>query len=115
MIDLKVHFDMRHRTTPVSPYYSVFINITLSLCGYLNGTDSLNPIMKWAYNMMEQSLPKEIIHPCPYYGIIKLMNMTIVPRQQVIQFPKGYYKSIIKLFDTKDDNIATATLGVELQ
>lgn len=71
--------------------------------------------MKWAYNMMEQSLPKEIIHPCPYFGMLKLTNMTIVPRQQVIQFPKGYYKSIIKLFDTKDDNIATATLGVELQ
>lgn len=105
---------MRHRSSLVSPYFTVFINTTVSICQYLNGTDGVNPILKWAVNMVERSFPKEFLHPCPYIGMHKILNLTIVPLQQVIQFPKGYYKSILRFFDEIDDRIAVATLGIEL-
>lgn len=111
----KVHFDANIRVNAISPFYNNLINYTINACQFLNGSDSNNPILRWLIEMVQQSLPTGFLHSCPYFGIVQAYNVTVVPVERlIIQFPKGYYRTISRAFDDMDDNILTGVADIEL-
>lgn len=112
-IFFQVHFDMRHRSSSFSPYYSVFINSTFDVCRFMNGTEN-NLIMKLLFKLAEDTLPKQFIHPCPYHELIEGYNITAVPKNELVQFLNGYYRIIARIFNIFDDNIITITAAGEI-
>ncbi|CRK94400.1 CLUMA_CG007907, isoform A [Clunio marinus] len=103
---------MKHRT--LTPYYNTVINNTLEFCGFLNGTDE-NALTKWMIrNVSETKVGKRIVHPCPYFGSIRIANMT-VENVMSAQFLKGQYKMLFRMFDEKDNDIITTIHETELK
>jgi hypothetical protein len=78
----------------------------------MNGTDS-NLVLKWILDLIKESVPKNIIHPCPYYGEFVAYNVSLGINAQLLQFLSGRYRSIGRFFDDQDENIFTFVLGVE--
>lgn len=105
---------MQHRVNTHSPFFTVFINTTVDFCRFMNGTDNNNPVMWWIYNMISKTVPQKMLHHCPYHGIFEAMNLTLVPNSRVVQFLRGYYRTFIRFYDGKDENILTIITGVEL-
>lgn len=99
---------MRHRASLISPYYAVFINVTVDVCRFMNGTQN-NLLAELILKLAGDSIPKHIIHPCPYYGMSVANNMTMGLNQitELAQFPNGYYRFTARVFNKYDDNIAT--------
>lgn len=105
---------MQHRSNLHSPFFTVFINTTVEICKFMNGTDNKNPFMWWILNMIEKTIPKRLLHACPYDGLFDAINITLLPNARVLQFLRGYYRTYIRFFDEKDGNIVTVITGVEL-
>ena len=78
----------------------------------MEGVDT-NPILTWMLASMGDTLPKHLIHPCPYFGPQKASNVTISSEGFTAQFFRGRYKTIFRWFDDIDDNIITFNLGAE--
>lgn len=100
---------MRHRVNPISPYYAVFINVTVDVCQFLNGTQN-NLLVELILKLAGDSISKNFIHPCPYYGLHVANNMTMVGKNQkneLAQFPNGYYRFTAHVFNKQDDDIIT--------
>lgn len=114
MFTFQVHFNAQQRVGPHSPIYNDVINTTLDFCKFLNGSDIFNPVMSWLLEFAKKTLPLEYIHPCPYFGVMQAKNLTFIPTSRIIQFPKGFYKFILRFFDNFDDDIATATYGAQV-
>jgi hypothetical protein len=85
----------------------------MDLCGFLNGTDE-GPIVKWLVGMIRNSFPKNLLHPCPYIGEVKVYNLTMEVQPVLSQFLVGRYRSFFKIYDDQDDNILTMNLEWEL-
>ncbi|CRK94398.1 CLUMA_CG007905, isoform A [Clunio marinus] len=111
LYDVKGHFEIKHRT--LTPYYRVIINNTLDFCGFLNGTDK-NVLTKWMISTVSKTVGKRIVHPCPYFGPIRIVNMT-AENEMSAQFIKGYYKMTFIMFDDIDNNIITTIHETELK
>lgn len=79
----------------------------------MNGTEN-NLIMKLLFKLAEDTLPKQFIHPCPYYETIVGYNVTAVPKNDLVQFLNGYYRIIARIFNKFDDNIITITAAGEI-
>jgi hypothetical protein len=62
--EVSIALEMSYKTT-TSPNYRTIINATVDVCGYLNGTNS-NPLGKWYFGILRESLPENLLHPCPY-------------------------------------------------
>jgi Protein of unknown function (DUF1091) len=92
----------------LTPYYNSVINTTLNLCEFLNGTQS-SIARKYFLDMFKKSLPIGFLHPCPYFGEVKLINMPMNLVPQSTQFLTGTYRSFVKFYDDKDDNIIRLT------
>lgn len=80
----------------------------------MNGSDTTNPLMSWLFDLVKKTIPAEYIHPCPYFGAMRVFNLTFVPTMRMIQFPIGYYKAVLRFFDKVDNNICTAIYGAQL-
>jgi hypothetical protein len=65
-----VALEVSYKTT-TSPNYRTLINSTIDVCGFLNGTNN-NPLVKWFFSVIRESLPKNFLHPCPY--IVSRLN-----------------------------------------
>jgi hypothetical protein len=102
---MKLHFELMHGSG-LNPYHNVVFNSTINICKFLNGTDN-NLIAKWLIDSASSSLPAGIIHHCPYFGEFKMLNVTLESTSMTLQFLKGSYTTIIRMFDKLDDNIAT--------
>jgi hypothetical protein len=59
------------------------------------------------FDSVISALPKDFVHTFPYNGELKFYNVTIADVPQVTQFLHGTYRSIMRIFDGKDDNILT--------
>lgn len=64
---------------------------------------------------MVESLPKEMMHPCPIYGEINGYNLTLNGFSHLFKYFPGTYKVILKFFDSQDDNIFTSNHFVEIK
>ncbi|CRK94399.1 CLUMA_CG007906, isoform A [Clunio marinus] len=84
---------MKHRT--LTPYYNTVINTTLEFCKYLNRTDE-NALTKWMFASILKTAEKRIVHPCPYFGPIRVFNITL-ENVMSAQFLKGQYKMSFKI------------------
>jgi Protein of unknown function (DUF1091) len=108
----QARFDLQMKT--LTPYYNSVINTTLNLCEFVNGTDN-NVATKYFIDLYSKSLPPGFVHPCPYFGEVKLNNISVNAAPQSIQFLTGIYKCKTRFFDDKDDNIITALHEIELK
>jgi Protein of unknown function (DUF1091) len=90
----------------LTPYYNSVINATLDLCEFVNGTQS-NLATKYFIDVFTKSFPPGFIHPCPYFGEFKLNNISLNLVPQSMQFLTGTYKTNLRFYDDKDDNIIT--------
>lgn len=102
-----VNLEIQHRPTPQSEYRT-FINNTLEACSFLNGTDK-NPIGKFMLDQVSETLPKELIHPCPYFGSFKF-NFTLKGSSSIKFLAKGDLELKYYVYDAKDSNIFTLNL-----
>lgn len=82
----------------------------IDLCVYLNGTD--NPGMKWYLDFFSSRLPKGVLHPCPYFGVLKVSNLTF-DTELTNKLPSGQYFMKTRYFDDFDENIITTKLYIE--
>ena len=85
----------------------------MQFCSFLNGTDK-NLVATWIVDSIKDTVPKGVLHPCPYYGHLQATNVSLAPGTFMSQFLKGRYKTIIRLFDDEDENILTFFFGFEL-
>ena len=97
----------------ITPFYTTIINTTIPICSFFNGTDN-NLVAKWMLDSIKDTLPEGFIHPCPYFGTFKALNVSLASNTFMSQFLKGRYKSSLRLFDDKDENIVTYFFGFEL-
>jgi hypothetical protein len=102
---MKLHVESHHGSG-LNPYHNIVINSTINICKVLNGTDN-NPVAKWLIDMLSDALPVGLLHPCPYFGEFKMENVTLRTTLTALQFLKGTYTTIVRLFDKQDENIAT--------
>jgi Protein of unknown function (DUF1091) len=96
----------------ITPYFNSVINTTLDLCEFVNGTQS-NLATKFFIDILAKSLPPGFLHSCPYFGEFKLNNMSLNEVPQTMQFLTGTYRSIARIYDSKDDNIITSMHLIE--
>jgi len=80
----------------------------IAVCAFLNGTVT-NPFLKVLKKMCGPAL-EPILKPCPYFGEMKLMNISVDLKDFYYIFPEGTYKNIIRIHDDLDDNILTLTV-----
>jgi hypothetical protein len=107
-----MHLEVKHGSG-ITPYYTTIINSTFELCKFLNGTDP-NPVAKLIVDAVSLTVPKGVLHPCPFENQFKVSNVSIASRGVLLQFLKGRYKIFIRVFDEKDSEIVTYRLGLEL-
>lgn len=79
------------------------------MCSILNGTSNNYGIITFI-NIFKDSLPPNVIHPCPYNGRIKMENVTIDTSKIPSVFPSGSYRNRIIMFDVTDRNIFSVTI-----
>lgn len=103
---------MKYRT--LTPYYNTVINTTIDVCSYLNGT--MNNILASAfYDAFSKTVPKEYIHPCPYFGYYVATNLTPSTNAMALQFLSGKYQVTARFYDDIDDNIFTFKAYTDFQ
>jgi hypothetical protein len=103
-------YDLQMKT--LTPYYNSVINTTLDLCEFTNGTQT-NLATKFTVDILSKSFPPGFLHPCPYFGEFKLNNISLNLTPELMQFLTGTYKSSMKYYDDKDDNIVTFEVIIE--
>lgn len=102
---VKLSMAVKYRN--ITPYYHTIFNISrISVCHVLNGTSS-HPIMTWLIDMLFSGDLREIIHPCPYFGKFRALNMTLNKFKYSIQFPNGEYSAITRFYSDQDKNMFT--------
>jgi hypothetical protein len=64
--------------------------------------------------MFTKTLPKGLIHPCPYDKEFKALNLSIEVSPEMSVFLLGRYLMRVTAFDPVDSNIITAILEFEM-
>jgi Protein of unknown function (DUF1091) len=101
----QARFDLQYRD--ITPYYIPVINVTLNVCEFLEGSAS-NVATRWFFDFATSSLPKNVLHPCPYYGVTEFKNIYFDPAKLMIsQFFMGTYVANFRVFNDDDENIYT--------
>lgn len=95
---------MSYRTTTL--YYVPQFNSSYDICGALNGTRN-NKIFDLFIDIFEHSIPKGLVHGCPYSGAFIARNISLGFFDLMKQFPAGTYKIKSHLYNKDDDNILT--------
>jgi Protein of unknown function (DUF1091) len=109
---LQAHYELTRKY--LTSNYNYVINATLDICGFFNGTEN-NPVSKFFFYTIKDSLPKDIIHPCPLIGELKGYNMTLNSLPQALQLLMGSYRAVVRFYDEKDENIVTMNLFFDLK
>lgn len=63
--------------------------------------------------MMKDSLPPQVVHGCPFYGVLEAMNVTMDQTKLVSAFSRGRYRAVTRMFDGQDDNVVTTHVELE--
>jgi len=84
----------------------------IAACAFVNGSLT-NPLLQ----MLKRTTKNldEILKPCPYYGDLKVMNITADIKELHYIWPEGTYRSRIKFYDNLDGNIYTLTIFTYLK
>jgi len=77
-------------------------------CKFLNGTS--NNIVMDLFIKITGETAGNLFHACPYYGEIKITNMTANSGQFFSLYSEGYYRTFLKFYDDVDDNLFTLNL-----
>jgi hypothetical protein len=109
---MKMQLEIKHGSG-FNPYHNTIVNSTVKMCRFLNGTEN-NPVADWFLDIVSDTLPEGFLHPCPYFGEFKMMNLTIKITPLAAQFLKGSYDTTARLFDKRDDNIITLKVKNDL-
>lgn len=64
-------------------------------------------------SLFEGSLPKGLLHPCPYTNALSAFNVSMDPNQLLSKFLSGNYKATFHLYDDDDTNVLTMILELE--
>lgn len=93
-------------------FNTVIQPVILDLCLFLNGSaDANNLVIKWFFDIFA-SLPKGLLHACPYNGVLEVYNLTAIQLSKD-QFYPGQYMGVTRWFDEIDDNVFTSLYLVE--
>lgn len=89
----------------------VILNNTMDSCRFLNGTKG-NVIDKWIFDQIDDYIPREYIHPCPYYGHLKFNITPKAPKAGTgaLYLMKGLYSLNIHGYNNYDENILSLNL-----
>lgn len=79
----------------------------------MNGSEK-NPMGKWLLNQISSSVPKDYLHPCPYFGYMK-WNYTPKATKGALFLLKGLYQISYQIFNDEDSNIFTMKVQGNLQ
>jgi hypothetical protein len=109
---MKLQVEFNHGSG-LNPYHNTMINSTVKMCRFLNGTEN-NPLAQWFLDVVSDSFPVSLVHPCPYFGEYKMQNVTFGIASTTAQFLKGSYEIKVRYFDKQDDNIITLNLKTDL-
>jgi hypothetical protein len=90
------------------------VDTSFDLCKYFS-TSKVNPSIQWFAEILQKSLPQDLLKPCPFSGEIKGYNLTLSGFTKVLNFFPGTYKTIMRFHDTKDFNVMTANLVTEMK
>ena len=101
-----------HHGNGITPFFNTIINATTDICQFLGG-DKSNIMVSMILDTVAKTLPKGVVHSCPYSGQLKAYNITIEDVPIFSQFLLGRYKFISKFFNTDDENIFTLFVDVE--
>jgi hypothetical protein len=66
----QVHIETKHGSG-FNPFHNTIINSTFEVCKFLNETEN-NVVAKWVVNSLSESIPVDLIHPCPYFGHLRI-------------------------------------------
>jgi len=89
-------------------YYRQLVDLkNIAACAFVNGSLT-NPLISVLKKIGGKAL-EPVMKPCPYFGEVKVMNLTLDMNDFYYVFPEGTYKTKIKLHDDRDDNIFTFT------
>jgi hypothetical protein len=81
--------------------------VTVNICEFLGGSTS-NIATRWWFDFVTSSLPANLLHPCPYYGLTEFKNIYFDPTKVMIsQFFMGTYVANVRMFDEYDENVFT--------
>ena len=77
----------------------------MELCSFLQGiTKTQSPIVKSLLKIIK-SMFADVIRPCPYHGLISLMNVS-VDAKVLNWLPRGTVRFTFKMSNEDDPNIA---------
>lgn len=102
---------MKYRT--VTPFFTPLIDVKANLCGFLNGTEK-NVATKWLTDMISKTMPKNLLHSCPYIGEIKAYNCSLQIGPEMSVFFPGRYRTQARVFNDRDENIFTVLVEMDL-
>lgn len=95
--------------------YVKFFDTTFDVCEYFKGSSQFNPAITWFIDIIKTSFTKELFHPCPYDGTVKGYNLTLDGFSGIMEHLPGTYRTVVRLYDAKDDNILTANHVVDVK
>lgn len=113
MFESLVHVEIHHKSNSKNGY-RILLNHTSNGCAFVNGTKQ-GMVQKWIYEQVDNYIPREYIHPCPYLGYMKFNNTPKVPSQTGALFLlKGLYYVSFDLFNDDDDKIISLSIDGKL-
>jgi len=111
-ITFQIHFELSYKK--ITNYYRSIINVRdIEICYFLNNMDS-NVFLKMFFDMVEKSLPKGILHSCPYSDELKMFGIYIELEKFKTVLPDGVYRSFVRLYSKTDESIFQFTADTKI-
>lgn len=94
------------------PIYNSVFNQTTDACGLMNGSG--DKAGKLIVDVISDSFPAGLLHPCPFFGEFKAYNVTFKSVPVFAQFLLGRFRATLKYYNDNDENIVTVIAEFEL-
>jgi hypothetical protein len=124
------NFSLQYRQ-PTNIFYRNIMNGNANVCDYLSNRNN-HPLAAWIVKILRNSLPKSVIHPCPYkvrvhelcfYNFyscflfskqdgLELYNISL--HLKGFHFPNGFFRGNLSFFNFEDYNLLTLDFTVEM-
>lgn len=101
-------------TAIVEPYSKNHF-ILLDFCSFVTGVNN-KLVIKWLLDIYAETLPRGILHRCPYFGLLEAYNLTMnLTKFPITGFLLGRYQGKIRFFNGNDENMFTLIHKFELK
>lgn len=112
--NIMLSFNVSHRSPLGGNFHYVYGFKNLNACD-LTKFCANNPMMKPLIDYTNKTIFSGMIRECPYSGFVRIENASIYQEDsaRLIKFqifPNGEYKVDIKLFNKRDENMATLSI-----